>query len=93
MKYTAFNGPCTPTTRFISISAELLGPVIKLIQDATVSPFSTRLFISSTACVIRGTSVSRGIIARYTVGKSVKNGLGLYDFVQRSYQIRLKYNH
>lgn len=26
--YEAFTGPCTPTTKSISISAELLGPVI-----------------------------------------------------------------
>jgi len=33
--YDAFTGPCTPTTRFNSISAELLGPVMKLMHEAT----------------------------------------------------------
>ncbi len=38
--YVALTGPCTPTIRFISISALLLGPEIKLTQEATNSPFS-----------------------------------------------------
>ena len=46
-------GPWTPTTRSISISAELLGPVMKLMQEGTTSPRVTFERMAAAAWVIR----------------------------------------
>src|SRR5690554_1296640 len=67
--YKASTGPCTPTTSLNSISAELLGPEIKLIQEGILPFFCANLCIFSLACVKRGTIVLLGIIAKYFLGR------------------------
>src|SRR5690625_1381897 len=69
--YVTCIGPCTPTIKFISISALLLGPVIKLIHVGIFLSLIYDSRISLTACVIRGTIVCFGIIEIYVLGSKL----------------------
>ena len=53
------------------MSAELLGPVMKLMQEAICSPFFTFSFMIRAACVMRGTMLLFGIIMMEVAGKKL----------------------